>query len=438
MSRAATLFPDEFYRDADLRLVQALQAIQATPSAPSAALNVLDVDSPSSALAEVLRHIFPACQVMGFAEAHASTPEHYTQLLPGDFSEAVRRIPPASLDAIIIGERTLTDPARLATLHALLRPQGKLLAAVHNAQHWSQFERLLRGEPALGLTAPQCVRALLDAGFLPHFADRRIQPLPDTWLATLPPLAEHLRLGLPACLARSQTLTYVITARPLPEITAGIVPPVTLGVCTNDADVLADNLLASPDLEDDTHEVIAVKGAKSLAEGLETVLAQASHELVVVVHQDIYLPRGWFARLWSQYALAQEMTGERVGVMGVYGVHGGPQGILRAGRVADRDALLDETASLPAPVSSLDEIVLAMPRQTPLRADPALGFHLYGTDLALAAEQAGLSALVIDAPCHHNSQQSDELPAVFHASAEVLRGRWPERLPLATPCMLLR
>ncbi len=435
MSRAATLFPDEFYRDADLRLVQALQAIPATATD---ALDILDVDSPSSALAEVLRHILPACKVLGLAKAHASPPEHYTRLLAGELSEAAHQIPPASLDAIIIGERTLADPARLAILRPLLRPQGKLLATAPNAQHWTQHDRLLRGEPACGLTAPQCVRALLDAGFLPHFSDRRTHPLPDTWLASLPPLAEHLRLGLPTCLARSQTLTYVITARPLPETPVGIVPPVTLGVCTNDADVLADNLLASPDLQNNTHEVITVKGARSLAEGLETVLAQASHELVVLAHQDIYLPRGWFARLWSQYALAQEMTGDRVGVMGVYGVHGGPQGILRAGRVADRDALLDETSSLPAPVSSLDEIVLAMPRQTRLRPDPALGFHLYGTDLALAAESAGLTALAIDAPCHHNSQQGNELPAAFHASAAVLRGRWPERLPLATPCMLLR
>ena len=50
----------------------------------------------------------------------------------------------------------------------------------------------------------------------------------------------------------------------------------------------------------------------------------------------------------------------------------------------------------------------------------------------------GLVALAIDAPCHHNSQQGRELPAAFHASAAVLRARWPERLPLATPCMLLR
>ena len=435
MSHAATLFPDEFYHDADLRLVQAIQAIS---SAPTEALDILDVDSPSSAFAEVLRHILPACKVLGLVEAHASPPEHYTLLLTGELSEAAHQIPPASLDAIIIGERTLADPARLAILRPLLRPRGKLLAAVQNAQHWSQLDRLLRGEPARGLTAPQCVRALLDAGFLPHFADRRIHPLPDTWLATLPSLAEHQRLGLPTCLARSQTLTYVVTARPLPELPADIVPPVTLGVCTNDADVLADNLLASPDLQNDTHEVITVKDARSLAEGLETVLAQASHELVVLAHQDIYLPRGWFARLWSQYALARKMTGDRVGVMGVYGVHGGSQGILRAGRVADRDAVLDETAPLPAPVSSLDEIVLAMPRQTRLRPDPALGFHLYGTDLALAAESAGLTALAIDAPCHHNSQQGNELPAAFYSSAEVLRNRWPTKLPILTPCMLIK
>ena len=46
MSLAARLFPDEFYRDADLRLVQAV---------PPGALDILDAESASGALAEVLR-----------------------------------------------------------------------------------------------------------------------------------------------------------------------------------------------------------------------------------------------------------------------------------------------------------------------------------------------------------------------------------------------
>lgn len=425
MSPACRHFPDEFYRDADLRLVQAI---------PSTALDLLDTESESDALAEVLRHLIPERRVYGLGNASVGA----FSACFADAEDAARRLPAGSLDLILAGPRSLATPAHLAALHQLLRPHGRLLAALPNAQHWTQFDRLLRGEPAAGLTAPQGVRALLDAGFLPRIEDRRVHALPDAWLAALPALAERQRLGLETCLARSQTLTYIVGARPLPEPPAGVVAPVTVGVCCNDAEVLADNLLASPDLQDGPHQVLTIEGASSLAAGFDAVLAQAQHDLVVFVHQDVYLPRGWFARLRQQYVAAQRITGERVGVLGVYGVRGTPDGLVRAGRVADRDALLDETTPLPEIVSSLDEIVLAVPRDTPLRPDPALGFHLYGSDLALAAERAGLVALAIDAPCHHNSQQGRELPAAFHASAAVLRARWPERLPLATPCMLLR
>ena len=426
MSLAARLFPDEFYRDADLRLVQAV---------PPGALDILDAESASGALAEVLRHLVLERRVHGLDSVPPAERSGFSTVF-ADTADAARQLPPASLDLILVGERRLADSASLAALRPLLRPHGQLLAALPNAQHWTQLERLLRGEPAGGVTAPQLVRALLDAGFLPQIVDRRVHTLPDAWLGALPTQAERQRLSLETCLARSQTLTFVVGARAQPEAPAGAVLPVTLGVCSNDADVLADNLLASPDLQDDTHQVVIVQGVPSFAAGLDAVLAQARHDLVVLVHQDVYLPRGWFARLRHHYAAARQHT--RVGVLGVYGVRGAPAGIVRAGRVADRDALLDETTPLPAPVSSLDEIVLALPRDTPLRPDPALGFHLYGTDLALAAERAGLAALAIDAPCHHNSQQGSELPAAFHASAAVLRARWRERLPLATPCMLLR
>ena len=425
MSLAERLYPDEFYRDADLRLVQAV---------PPEAIDILDAESKSGALAEVLRHLVPARRIIGVTTDTSADVAGFSRIVD---RSAIERLAPASLDAVIVGERTLAHPTWLDAIRPLLRPHGKLVAALPNAQHWTQLDRLLRGEAPLGVTAPQLMRSLLDAGFLPRIADRRLHPLPDAWLTALPALAESKQLGLKSCLARSQTLSFIVSAPPLPDLPEGSIPPVSIGVCCNNADVLADNLLASPDLQAGPHEVITVEGATSFAAGFEAVLAQAHHDLVVLVHQDIYLPRGWFARLWHQYALARQQTGDRVGVMGVYGVRGTEQGILRAGRVADRDALLDESTPLPALVSSLDEIVLAVPRGTPLRIDPALGFHLYGTDLALSAEKAGLAALAIDAPCHHNSQLGDELPAAFHAATLALRAKWPLKQLIATPCMLI-
>ena len=444
-------FADEFYHDADLRLVQAI---------PPGARDILDTDCRSGRLAEVLKHLDPARRITGIvspAFAAQEVAEHVNpatcadRLIAAEIEPAVSDCAPASFDCILVGHALLcrTDPrATLALLRPLLRAGGHLLAALPNAQHWTQIDRLLRGEsgspviddgaPARSFTAPSLIKTFLDAGYLPRIIDRRQQAAPESWLEAMRASAARLGLDATAFAARAQTLSYIIDAQALVDTAADDnVAPITLGACTNNSVVLSENLLASACLHGSRHEVLTVEGASSAGEGLNAIIEQAQHELVVLAHQDVYLPRGWVARLWEQYEIARQLTGDRVGVMGVYGVRGTPAGIERAGRVADRDFVLNENMPLPAISGSLDELLLIVPKRSPLRFDPALGFHLYGTDIALAAERAGLVAVVIDAPCHHNSQQGDALPPAFSASAEYLRGKWSENLPITTPCTII-
>jgi len=63
--------------------------------------------------------------------------------------------------------------------------------------------------------------------------------------------------------------------------------------------------------------------------------------------------------------------------------------LARAGRVVDRLRLLHEPATLPGVVETLDELLLVLPRATPLGFDPGLGFHLYGADVCLQAARSG-------------------------------------------------
>ena len=445
-------FSDEFYYDADLRLLQAI---------PPGARDILDTDCRSGRLAEVLKHLDPARRITSIAPPafnaqevaeHGSPAMCANRLITAEFESAINDCPPSSFDCILVGHALLcrSDPsAALALLRPLLRAGGHLLAALPNAQHWTQIDRLLRGEPGSpknndgapdrAFTAPSLIKTFLDAGYLPRIIDRRQQPAPEGWLEAMRPNTARLGLDATAFAARTRTLTFIIDAQALADTASDDeVAPITLGACTNNAVVLSENLLASACLHGSRHEVLTVEGAGSAGEGLNAIIEQAQHELVVLAHQDVYLPRGWVARLWQQYEIARQLTGDRVGVMGVYGVRGTPAGIERAGRVADRDFVLDENMPLPAISGSLDELLLIVPKRSPLRFDPALGFHLYGTDIALAAERAGLVAVVIDAPCHHNSQQGDALPPAFAASAEYLRAKWPESLPIVTPCMLVR
>ena len=86
-------------------------------------------------------------------------------------------------------------------------------------------------------------------------------------------------------------------------------------------------------------------------------------------------------------------------------------------------------------MATLDEIVLVIRRNSGLRFDPELGFHLYGADIASSGEQ-GLDVVALAAPCHHNSR-SIGLPEGFLASAEVFARKWSHRLPVATPCVII-
>jgi hypothetical protein len=144
------------------------------------------------------------------------------------------------------------------------------------------------------------------------------------------------------------------------------------------------NLLSSPCLNSSLpHQVIAIRNAPSAAAGLNAGIARAGHDLVVCLHQDVFPPSGWDRLVMNQYRMAERELGP-IGVAGVYGVGkarscpDSPSSLAaeRIGWVVDRGRILSEGPALPAPVATPDELVLIVRRDTPLRFDPELGFHL--------------------------------------------------------------
>jgi hypothetical protein len=202
--------------------------------------------------------------------------------------------------------------------------------------------------------------------------------------------------------------------------------------CVSSQETLHANLLASPCLPADSpHEVILVKNCLSAADGLNLGIGRAKRRWVVCLHQDVWLPAGWDRRLWQQLESAMRQHGP-IGVAGVYGV-GSPRRIRadsegeravgqtvgqrssgmpryvvnRSGRVMHNGRTLFDGLELPARVSTLEELLLILPRDTPLRFDRDLGFHLYGADICLRGRERGLSVVVLDARCHHLGRQPD-------------------------------
>jgi SAM-dependent methyltransferase len=358
--------------------------------------------------------------------------------------------------AAVVGalERAARPDRLLASLARALAPGGTLLLAIPNAQHHAAVAALLRGDvpaflcdgrtPLRPLTFSAAEKMLLDAGLVGGVLATTPGRTPEPLAEAARPLLEHLRADAFRTRMYLDAPELVLSARPFdPGPGAADVArqePITFVACVNDEAQLRDNLLASPCLGPGTpHEVLLVRDAPSAAEGLGWGRERARHDLVVCLHQDMYLPAGWPARFRAQLREAERRFGP-VGVAGVYGLERNPEAPDRSfarGRVVDRHQVL-QGGDGPSRVHSLDEIVLAFPRGSPLRLDPALGWHFYGADVAWAAQKHGRVAVAVDAPCLHNSLGGPQVPQAFFESAAVFREKWRADLPIQTSCAVVR
>jgi SAM-dependent methyltransferase len=420
---------------------------------PPGARVVLDVGCGAGAHGTLLKREDPRRVVLGVELDPAAAEEARAVLdrvFVADAEAGDLPLEPGSVDCLLYGDvlEHLRDPeAVLARHRRLLRPGGAAVVSVPNVGHHGVIAALLRGDfpyaPAGVLDATHLrfftlasfAKLLLDAGYAPEpvSATPGPDPAPPGLVEALGPALAVLGVH-PGRAARAlAAYQYVFRAYPLPDPPdpAGG-GPVTVACCASDDAVLAANLLASPDLGPGSpHEVLVARGCRSAADGLNPTLDRARHRLVVAAHQDVYLPRGWVARAAHEFRRARALLGP-VAVAGVYGVAGRGAAAARVGRVVDRERLLWEPAPLPAPADTLDELVLVVDRESGLRFEPALGFHLYAADLCLEARGRGLAAAVIDALCLHNSQTAG-LPPSFAASAAALAAKWPGELPVSTP-----
>jgi hypothetical protein len=226
--------------------------------------------------------------------------------------------------------------------------------------------------------------------------------------------------------------------------TAGAIP-LSFVACTSDDEILRNNLMASPCIAEpgSPHQVIQVREGHQVGAKLNFGLEQARNEWVVCIHQDVWLPPGWDVRLTQEIHEAERRFGP-IGLARVYGVGDviarpdptQPLASERTGWVVDRGRLLRDGPELPARVATLDELLLVVRRDSGLRFDPALGFHLYGADICLQARERGLAVVALGAHCHHNSRHVG-LWDGFHESAAVFARKWSHRLPVATSCVII-
>ena len=211
--------------------------------------------------------------------------------------------------------------------------------------------------------------------------------------------------------------------------------PVTIVTVFNDLDMrrecldrsIEDHRLEAPDTEylpiENASGAFASAGA-----ALNHGAAQARHEYVVFVHQDVYLH--------SLVALerAAGMLADDDGIA-LIGAVGPTAGGTFFGRVRDRVFLLGEPAPRPTPVDCVDEVLFVVSKRMlerePLAEDPELAWHAYAVEYGLRARARGKRACVADIPLTHNSLtvNLDRLEVAY----ATLAARYPAGMPVMTP-----
>ncbi len=208
----------------------------------------------------------------------------------------------------------------------------------------------------------------------------------------------------------------------------------TLVSAITDWEVLRENLLASPCLHTDRPlQFIFKQGYSAAGLAYNEALEAARHDLVIFVHQDVYLPEQWLDQVMTSI-VALETFDPHWGVLGCYGRS--RDHALGIGRVYTTGCQWHGSRILqPVQVDTLDEIVLIVRQSAGLRFDGRLPFfHLYGTDLCLTAGEAGMNSYVLPAPCIHNTHQMIELPPEYHACYFYIKSKWKTCLPIPAPC----
>ncbi|HVN84448.1 MAG TPA: hypothetical protein VMW17_06335 [Candidatus Binatia bacterium] len=210
-------------------------------------------------------------------------------------------------------------------------------------------------------------------------------------------------------------------------------------------DTLQANLLRSHAVQSPRNELLVERHGPRVQEALNAGIARATNDLIVVVHEDVYLPPLWEGMFRRSLRLVEGNDPEW-GVVGCAGVRR-KFGLLRirrrgVGHARENASTWGQPIDQPEPVDTLDEFLIAFRRSRGLRFDEEQpNYHFYAVDLCLQATQARRRSYAIEAFCYHNSrlrQDRREPPLPdFLAGCDYMRRKWRDHLPILTTCTII-
>jgi hypothetical protein len=265
----------------------------------------------------------------------------------------------------------------------------------------------------------------LDSGWMPHLADHYAVTHPNTAFADAL-IAAGATLGVPMKTVERNMYIYqlIVECTKVPDVQPAGAPPFTVIVAVNRDHQLQANLLHSPGLAEVNPQVVLVRDATSAAEAFERGLQQAESPWVIYAHQDVYFPKNSGFALRRLFASIPENEAAET-LIGFAGIALDEQSRAhKSGLAIDRLHRFDFPASDRA--ISIDEFAVAVHRSTRHRLDRELGWHLWATDLCLAAAVHGRPmGKIVRIPLFHNSFGDSTPPPDLFASAEHLGAKYP-------------
>jgi SAM-dependent methyltransferase len=356
-------------------------------------------------------------------------------------------------DTIVIGDvlEHLRNPDLvLEALYKLSEPHARIVCCVPNMSHFSVVQRLIAGDITydqaglLDLThrrffSPSSFfKLMLDCGWLPHMVDHYSTGLPQSAF-TLGLIEAAKDMGLPPATAVRNLSLYqmIVVAQKWCRPSLGKASrkaAFSVIVPVNRPWQYELNILRSPGLSEVGAKVVCVQSAENAAAAFASGLAETTTPWVIMAHQDVYFPSGTGLAIASELA-AIEDSGLAGTPVGFAGVSKDAAGVSRySGWVIDRQHLFQHPGSVSA--ESIDELAIALHRDSKIVIDPQLGWHLWATDLCLQAERLAQKPIgrILEVPVFHNSVNDYNLPDEFHRSAQLLAKKYPGRNKFMTLC----
>jgi hypothetical protein len=211
----------------------------------------------------------------------------------------------------------------------------------------------------------------------------------------------------------------------------------TFAVAVNNKETLRKNLFLSPGLQEKhNHQVLIKENYPSASLAYNSAIDEAQNEIIIFIHQDIYLPETWSSDISRCLSYFEEKK-INWGVLGCFGstktVFGGLGRVYTTGLGLHGNKLNE-----PEPVETLDEIILIIRKSSGLKFDPCLPhFHLYGADLCMSAKDKGMTNFAFQGFCIHNTNQLLSLPKEFYDCYYYVKRKWIKFLPIYTSCLTI-